>query len=412
MKRIVIIGGGASGLVAAIEAARTDCNAQIFILEQKENIGKKILATGNGRCNLTNRKMEEAFYRSENADFVAAVLGEFGYEDTLEFFESLGLLVKFRGNYVYPRSDQASTVLELLRLELLRLGIQIYTGNQTLELSRTAKGFHIRTQKQTFRADKVILACGGKASPNLGSDGSGYGLAKSMGHTILPVVPALVQLKVHEFPFAKASGVRVDARVVALKDDVPLAEDVGEVQITAYGISGIPVFQISRYIALGLHKKQKMSVMIDFVPERTEEEFLSLLIERISGKEDMAAGDFLIGVFHQKLIPRLLEQAKIRMTTRVGEITYRKWRHFSSLCKKMVLPIEDTNGFENAQVCAGGVCTEEVNPLSLESRYVNGLYLVGELLDVDGICGGYNLQWAWSTGYLAGRDAARRSFVR
>lgn len=406
MKRIGIIGGGASGLVAAIEAARTDCNAQIFILEQKENIGKKILATGNGRCNLTNRKMEAACYRSENMDFVAGVLEEFGYEDTLKFFESLGLLVKFRGDYVYPRSDQASTVLELLRLELLRLGIQIYTGNQTLELSQTAKGFRIRTQEQTFRADQVILACGGKASPNLGSDGSGYGLAKSMGHTMLPVVPALVQLKVHKSPFAKAAGVRVDARVVALQGDTPLAEDIGEVQITAYGISGIPVFQISRYIAMGLYKKQKMSVMIDFVPERTEEELLSLLIERISGREDMTAGDFLTGVFHQKLIPRLLEQAQIRINTRVGEVTRRKWQHFSYLCKRMILPIEDTNGFENAQVCAGGIRTEEVNPLTLESRYVNGLYIVGELLDVDGICGGYNLQWAWATGYLAGRDAA------
>lgn len=408
MKRIGIIGGGASGLVAAIVAARTDRNVQIFILEQKENIGKKILATGNGRCNLTNRKMEVSCYRSENMDFVAAVLEEFGYDAALKFFESLGLLVKMRGDYVYPRSDQASTVLELLQLELNRLEIKTYTGTRILELSQNAKEFCIRTQDETYRADKVILACGGKASPNLGSDGSGYQLAKSMGHTLFPVVPALVQLKVYKSPLAKAAGVRVDAKVVALQGNTPIAQDIGELQITAYGISGIPVFQISRYIAMGLYRRQKMSVMIDFVPECTEEEFLSLILDRIRGREGMTAGDFLTGIFHKKLIPRLLEQAQIHMNTRVQELTYDQWQHFSHLCKNTILSIEDTNGFENAQVCAGGIRTEEVNPLTLESRYVNGLYLVGELLDVDGICGGYNLQWAWATGYLAGRDAARK----
>lgn len=406
MKRIGIIGGGASGLVAAIEAARTDRNAQVFILEQKENIGKKILATGNGRCNLTNRTMHPSCYRSRNMKFVSEVLEAFGYEDTMKFFESLGLLVKLRGDYVYPRSDQASTVLGLLQLELDRLGVKIYTGIRVLELIQTAKGFRICTQGNNFHADRVILACGGKASSKLGSDGSGYQLAKSVGHTMVPVVPALVQLKVKKSPFAKAAGVRTDARVVALQGERPLAEDTGELQITAYGISGIPVFQISRYIALGLYHRQKMSVMIDFVPEYTEEELLTLLLERISGREAMTAGDYLTGIFHQKLIPRLLEQAHIRMNTKAAEITHNQWQQFLRVCKKNILAIEDTNGFENAQVCAGGICTEEVNPHTLESLYADGLYLVGELLDADGICGGYNLQWAWATGSLAGKAAA------
>ena len=253
MNRIGIIGGGASGIVAAIAAARSDGDAQVFILEQKENIGKKILATGNGRCNLTNEAMDASCYHGEDPEFARNVLKQFGYGETLEFFASLGLFTKSRGGYIYPRSDQAASVLELLEMELRRQKVKIYTGVRVEALKLSAKGFVIRADGQRFPADRVILACGGKASKSLGSDGSGYALARSMGHTLSPVVPALVQLKVKKHPFAKAAGVRTDAKVAALLGRQVLAEDTGEMQITAYGISGIPVFQISRHIAKGLY---------------------------------------------------------------------------------------------------------------------------------------------------------------
>lgn len=406
MKKIAVIGGGASGLAAAIAAARSNPKVQITIYEQKDSVGKKILATGNGRCNLTNKDMKSSYYRSENIPFVEEVLEQFGYEDTIRFFSSLGLMVKERGNYVYPHSDQASTVLELLKLELHRLGIKILTGVQVTDITPISSGFMIKLNTGKQKADAVILACGGKASSKLGSDGSGYTLAKGLGHTMVPVVPALVQLKVRKNPFAKAAGVRTDASVTAICDGKAIASDRGELQLTAYGISGIPVFQISRYVAKALYLKQNAKVKIDFLPEMSENEFLSFLLERKEGREQMTCADYLLGIFHQKLIPRFLEQARIRMHTLVQELSETQFKSLVQAVKRNVVLIDTTNGFDNAQVCAGGISTIELSARTMESRYIKGLYLTGELLDADGICGGYNLQWAWATGYLSGKAAA------
>ena len=237
MKKIAVIGGGASGLVAAIAAARTNPQAQITIYEKKDTVGKKILATGNGRCNLTNKDMKASYFRSDNPPVVEEILQKFGYEDTIAFFTSLGLLTKARGNYVYPYSDQASTVLELLKLELARLHVKISADAPVTDIVPASHGFTIRTEKYKQKADAVILACGGKANSKLGSDGSGYSLAKKLGHTMVPVVPALVQLKVKNHPFVKAAGVRTDAVVTAICSGKPVASDRGELQLTAYGIS-------------------------------------------------------------------------------------------------------------------------------------------------------------------------------
>lgn len=402
MKRVIIIGGGASGLTAAIMAARKSQKAQIILLEQKDSPGKKILATGNGRCNLTNLLQNPSCYRSEHPEIAENILARFPVKDTLAFFQSLGLMFKMRGDYVYPRSDQASTVLELLLLEAERLGVQVHTGISVDSVTRNAKGFRVSAKEQKYLADAVILACGGKASSALGSDGSGYTLAKSLGHSMEPVVPALVQLKVAKHPYAKASGVRTEATVSARIDGEIVASDRGELQITAYGISGIPVFQVSRYVAKGLYEKRKVQVQLDLIPDLEQSEFVSYLNRRRTGRESMACGEFLTGIFHKKLIPRLLEQAGIRMNQKFSELTKQQVRHFADICKAGLLTITDTNGFENAQVCAGGVPLTEIHPDTMESKYVPGLYLTGELLDVDGICGGYNLQWAWTTGALAG----------
>lgn len=409
MNKIAVVGGGASGLVAAIAAARMNHQAQITIYEKKDNTGKKILATGNGRCNLTNKDMKTSCFRSENILFVESVLKKFGYENTISFFDSLGLMTKSRGNYVYPLSDQASTVLELLKLELKRLRVNICTDMQVTEITPVSGGFSIKTtkDKKAKKADAVILACGGKANSKLGSDGSGYTLAKSLGHSMVPVVPALVQLKVKNHPFTKASGVRTEANVTAICNGKEMASDYGELQITAYGISGIPVFQISRYIARALYEKHSAKVRIDFLPGQTEDQLLTLLLHRKKGREAMTCADYLIGVFHQKLIPRFLEQARIRMHTKVEELSMQQIESLVQVIKNNVVTIETTNGFDNAQVCAGGICTEEIHADTMESKCIKNLYLTGELLDVDGICGGYNLQWAWATGYLAGVAAAQ-----
>ena len=257
MRRIGIIGGGASGIVAAIAAARTNVQAEITILEHKDSIGKKILATGNGRCNLTNRTLDVSCYRSEDSDFISNLLQKFDTEDAIRFFSSLGLVMKWRGTYGYPRSDQAASVVELLELELKRLGIKIRTGIHVDAIEKKKAGYLVSAGKERLVFDRVILSCGGRAAQKLGSDGSGYSLAKSLGHTMVPVVPALVQLKIKEHPFAKASGVRTDASVSVCIGGERKAKDTGELQITAYGVSGIPIFQISRYAAYGCYEKKK-----------------------------------------------------------------------------------------------------------------------------------------------------------
>ena len=390
MKKIAIIGGGASGLVAAIAAARTNPQAQILIYEKKDSAGKKILATGNGRCNLTNKDMNASYFHSDNLSVVEEVLQKFGYEDTIAFFTSLGLLTKARGNYVYPYSDQASTVLDLLKSELDRLHVKITTDVTVTGISPTSHGFTVLTDHQKQKADAVILACGGKANSRLGSDGSGYALAKELGHTMVPVVPALVQLKVKNHPFAKAAGVRTDAVVTAVCHGQPAASDHGELQLTAYGISGIPVFQISRYASRALEENKKVSVSLNFFPAYTETELREFLKKRQERCPWLGKQEIFTGILPEKLAKVLLKQKD----------PLKAAADFS-------LSIRDTSGFEQAQVCAGGVDTMEIHPETMESVLHKGLYFAGEIVDIDGPCGGYNLQWAWSSGAVAGRSSAK-----
>lgn len=408
MLTIAIIGGGASGMAAAIASKRQNAKANVIIFEHKDIPGKKILSTGNGRCNLTNEYMETSCFRSDRPEKLAPVLERFGANDTIRFFEDLGILTKSRNGYIYPRSDQASAVLDVLRMELKKLGIEVILNTHVKDIASTKKGFRIFTDNKNYLANKVILSTGSKAAKVLGSDGSGYNLAKTFGHKLVPVVPALVQLKVKDFPFAKASGVRADACVKAIIDGQETASDTGELQITAYGISGIPVFQISRYIARALYEKKKALVCVDFIPQMEKDELFSFFQNRKVLMKHVDAGEFLIGIFNQKLIPRLLELSGIRMNTKVDTLTIEQLKKLAKQCKETMLTITDTNGFDNAQICAGGVSLDDINIDTMESYNQKGLYIIGELLDADGICGGYNLQWAWATGMIAGQSAARQ----
>ncbi len=404
-RRIIIVGGGASGLVAAISAARS--GALVTIIEQKDRVGKKILSTGNGRCNLTNEFMELKCFRGDDTAIVSEVLNQFGYEDTLKFFEELGIILKNRQGYIYPISDQATTVLDLLRMEIERLGVQLVLEESVSSIYKNKKGFQVKTNKGSYISDAVILAAGGKAAPVLGSDGSGYGLAKSFGHTISPVVPALVQLKGKGNYFKQLSGIRTNAKVSLYVNDKFVDSDTGELQLTNYGISGIPVFQISRYAAKALYQKQRVQAEIDFVPNMSEEELYEFIQNRKGNHSHKSSEDFLVGMFHKKLIGVFLKEAKIPLHINAAQITEKQWDRLVQIISHFTVEIEGTNSFEQAQVCAGGVRTNEVNSHTMESVFEKGLYLTGELLDIDGICGGYNLQWAWATGFIAGLNAAK-----
>ena len=409
MKTLAIIGGGASGMLAGITALETNPDIQVIIFDQKDILGKKILSTGNGRCNLTNKNMSLDYFRSDEPQLISSVLIAFGYSDTLHFFENLGLLMKSRNGYIYPRCDQASVVRSVLDNHLKELGADIRHKNAVTSICRTKKGFQIETGSKKIQADRIILSAGGKASSKLGSDGSGYTLAKSLGHSVVPVVPALVQLKVKDFVFQKASGVRTDAKVTALINGRMAASDTGELQITNYGISGIPVFQVSRYISRALYEKQNAQVMIDFLPELEEASLRELFhkkLRHLSGNPKAKPEDLLTGILHTKLIPEILRISGIRFSAKLNMIKDAELTRLCEVIKSCRLNISDTNGFDNAQVSAGGVNLKEVDMETMQSCITKDLYLAGELLDVDGICGGYNLQWAWATGYLAGKHAA------
>ena len=406
-RNVVIIGGGASGIVAAISAARE--GAKVTILEHKDRIGKKILSTGNGRCNLTNEYMKQECFRGDDVSIATDVFKQFGYEETVAFFEELGVILKNRQGYIYPISDQATTILDVLRMEIERLNVVVRLEHHVTAINRNAKGFQITTDKGSFPADSIILATGGKAASVLGSDGSGYSLSKQFGHSLSPVVPALVQLKGNGTYFKQLAGVRTQAKVSLFVNDKCISEDTGELQLTNYGISGIPVFQVSRYAAKGLYEKKKVTAEIDFLPNMTDEEHFLFIKERKRLHGDKKAEDFLVGMFHKKLIGVLLKEAEIPLNESINALSDEKLKKLLYLCKHFPVFIEGTNDFEQAQVCAGGVKTTEINPKTMESLNESDLYIVGELLDIDGICGGYNLQWAWSTGFIAGKNAAKGS---
>ncbi len=406
-RNVVIIGGGASGIVAAISAAREGAN--VTILEHKDRIGKKILSTGNGRCNLTNEYMEPDCFRGDNLSVITEVFSQFGYQETIKFFEELGVIFKNRQGYIYPISDQAGTILDVLRMELERLNVTICLEHHVSAINKNAKGFKIVTDKGLYHGDSVILATGGKAASVLGSDGSGYTLAKQFDHRISPVVPALVQLKGKGSYFKQVAGVRTQAKVSLFINDEFISEDTGELQLTNYGISGIPVFQVSRYASKGLYEKKKVSVEIDFLPSLADEELHLFMRERKTLHGEKKAEDFFVGMFHKKLIGMLLKEAKIPLAEPLISLSNEKLNNLLFLCKHFPVLIEGTNDFEQAQVCAGGVRTTEINPKTMESLNEKDLYIIGELLDIDGICGGYNLQWAWSTGIIAGKNAAKGS---
>lgn len=406
MQKIIVIGGGASGMTAAITAARN--GAEVTVLEQNDRPGKKILSTGNGRCNLTNLQITEDCYRGDETDFIQNVLENFQIDDALEFFRSLGILTKYRGDYVYPLNDQAASVRDALELELKQLGVHVVTDAAVMQVIKKQNHFQVKCKgtKDIFTADRVILACGSKASQVSGSGGSGYDLAKSLGHSLSPIVPALMALRTDEKYFKKLAGIRTGAAVQLYIDGKLEAQDTGELQFTDYGISGIPVFQVSRYASKALLHKSKVTALLDLVPSMSTEEFRAEMSIRKERYSHRTAEECFNSILPAKLIPVLLNLCGIDKKLWAIKIPTDKWSQMLGLCKEFRVNITAVNGFEKAQICAGGVRTAEVDPRTMESKLVKGLYLTGELLDVDGICGGYNLHFAWATGTLAGITAA------
>ena len=404
MRTVAVIGGGASGMMAAVTAASG--GAHVILLEHKDRIGKKILSTGNGRCNFTNTHQEPICYHSEEPLFPWEVVERFNAQAVISFFLQLGVYSKSRNGYIYPNSDQASAVLDAFRMELDRLKVEIRTGVECREIRPGKKGFTILTDQEPVRADRVILCAGSKAAPATGSDGSGYDLAKKLGHRILPVLPALTALKCEEKFFKSIAGVRANGSVSIWSDGECIAKDTGEIQLTDYGISGIPVFQVSRYASKLLYEKKETEAVLDFMPDFTKAQTNAFLRARAQTRPDKSAEMFLIGLFHKKLCDLWIRLSKIPRQRKAGKLTGDEIACLTELIKDFRVRIRETNSYDKAQVCCGGIDTREVDPETLESAYVPGVYFAGEILDVDGMCGGYNLTFAWASGYVAGQAAS------
>ena len=404
--RIGIVGAGASGLAAAIAAARA--GAQVTVIEHMDKAGKKILSTGNGRCNLTNRRMEAECFRCGQKDFPMKVIERFGLEETLGFFEGLGILIKDRNGYLYPYSDQASSVRDVLLQEAERRRVQIHLSCHIERIEeRPCGGFVLHTDQGRLSEDALILAAGSKAAPSTGSDGSGYELARQLGHSIIKPLPALVQLRCQGNMYRQMAGVRTEAGVRLLVDGELAAEDRGELQLVYYGLSGIPIFQVSRFAARALDQRRRVTVRVDFMPAWEEREAFGLLKKRASLLGYKPVSDFFTGMLNPKLAQVLIKCSGVNPSLKAGELTGKQLGRILGQLKSYEAIVMSVNPFANAQVCCGGVDTRQVDPRTMQSRIKRGLYFAGEILDVDGICGGYNLQFAWSSGVTAGRSAAR-----
>lgn len=407
MEQIIIIGAGAAGLTAAVYAARA--GACVWVLEHTDKAGKKILSTGNGKCNITNRFQDISCYRGNDSSFPMKVLEQFNENDTISFMESLGILCKEKNGYIYPRSEQAATVREGLMMECKRLGVAIEYEAEVQSIQKKEDVFELLVKckkgNQIYQCRKVILATGSKAMPKSGSDGSGYELAKSLGLKVVKPLPALVQLKCEEGIYKEAAGVRCGANVKLEINGELSAEEEGELQITNYGLSGIVVMQISRFAVKALDVRKQVIAIIDFFPEMKKEELYQKLSSMAAKFPEKTIEDVLAGFINKKLAGALLKEMGIRKDRISSKCDESYIREIAGYLKEYKTEVTGANTFAEAQVCQGGVATDEINPMTMEAKKYPGLYFAGEILDVDGTCGGYNLQFAWSTGAIAGAKA-------
>ena len=388
---LLILGGGASGLAAAIEAARR--GVRPVVLERLDRVGKKILATGNGRCNLLNLNASPERYN--DAAFSAEVLRAFDVRSDLAFFRSMGLVTTADSEgRVYPRSMAASSVLDVLRLECARLSVEIHTGVQAESIVRRDGRFLVNG---AYRAKAVVVACGGKASPAQGSDGSGYPLLRSLGHTLTPLRPALVQIKTETDAIRPLKGLRSSASLTLRTDGEQTHTSKGEILFTEYGLSGIAAMELSRYAS------ESSALSVDLLPELTEAETLEWLRSRQQSDPQRPLESFLIGLVQSRIGLTILRRAiRADLSMPCGQLTDAQLTAITGI----TLHVTGTKGFADAQVTAGGVPTSEFDG-RLASRKVPGLFACGEILDVDGRCGGYNLTFAWSSGRLAAQSAVQ-----
>jgi len=394
---IGIIGGGASGMAAALSAAEKE-DAQVVLLERQARVGRKLLATGNGRCNLTNLHAAAGGYHGNAPEFARHVIDAFPPEKTLDWFRSLGLLtVAEDSGRVYPYSDQANSVADVLRFALEKPNIQVKLGFEVEKVKKTASGFLVQSREERVECDRLIIACGGLAGTKLGGSMSGYKLLRSLGHGCTKLRPTLVQLKSGWRGAAALKGVRANCRAAVVHDGKVTAESEGQLQFTEYGLSGPVIFEISRDVCQG---GGDWLCRLDFLPEMEEDTLVSELEKRRNTV--LPVSELLTGILHNRLGRVLTQSAGLTLNAPASSLSDGELVQAARGVKCLEVSLTEPMGMDSAQVTAGGILTSQFDEKTMESRIVPGLYACGEVLDIDGDCGGYNLQWAWSSGRLAG----------
>ena len=397
---IGIIGGGASGMAAALAAAENE-NTQVILMERQARVGKKLSATGNGRCNLTNLHAMEGGYYGDDAAFADFALKHFDVNNTLGWFADLGLYtVAEDSGRVYPYSDQANSVVDVLRFALEKQNIQVLTGFEVIKAKKTGDGFRVDSTEESIMVDRLIIACGGLAGTKLGGSMAGYKLLRSFGHKCTKLRPTLVQLKSDWKGCASLKGVRANCHAKILHNGAVHSESTGEMQFTEYGLSGPVIFEVSRDACQG---NGEWSCRMDFLPDLSVEKLTEMLVRR--KLTSWKAEDLFTGILHNRLGRVLTQSAGISGYVPIAQLEEDEITAVAKAVKSFEVSLTEPMDMDSAQVTAGGIVTGEFDPQTMESRLVPGLYACGEVLDIDGFCGGYNLQWAWSSGRLAGTHA-------
>lgn len=398
--KIGIIGAGASGMAAALAAAQHE-NTQVYLFERQARVGRKLQATGNGRCNLTNLNAQLQGYHGDDAAFANAALTRFDVQNTLDWFASLGLYtVAEASGRVYPYSDQANSVVDVLRFALEKDNINLLTGFEVSKVRKTDAGFQIEGSGEVYHCDKLIIACGGLAGTKLGGSMSGYQLLRNFGHKVTKLRPTLVQIKSNWSGCTALKGVRANCCVSVYHEENLFAQSMGELQFTEYGLSGPVIFEVSRDVCQG---RGDWYCVLDLLPDMTRDHLLELLRKRRD--TNLSTDELFTGILHNRLGRVVTQNAGIRNGLKIAELNDDMLELAVNSAKALEISLSEPLGMEHAQVTAGGVFTSEFDPTTMESKLVSGLYACGEVLDIDGDCGGYNLQWAWSSGRLAGTCA-------
>ena len=405
-KQVIVVGGGAAGMIAAISARRL--GADVTILEKNPRVGKKILATGNGRCNFTNINADVTYYHGNNPKFTYSALSNFTVDDTIRFFEKLGIAHKIEDfGKAFPMSDQASSVLDVLLYELNDLGVNIVCNANVKDIRKNGKFLIELEDGKVYKGDRVIITTGGKAMPSSGSDGNGYDLAARLGHTIIDIFPALVQLKLEGPFFKRLDGVKFIGTAEIIHNNKSVAMDRGDILFTNYGVSGPPILQISRKAGELLKAGQEAYLKITIMDMMPKDELRTLLKKRWQISSSKPLDFSLVGFINKRLIPVVLMEAGINDAGRpVASLSAKEQERIVDILTDWRFKIRGTRSWPSAQVTAGGVDTKEISQDTMESKLVEGLFFAGEIIDIDGQCGGFNLQWAWSSGYIAGQNAA------